>query len=88
MGSLARLLRKQLRGVTQACTETEVHMPGLTIAFLIIAVGAGVAGFTGLAGGPIGVAKIIFAIFSGLFVILLIFRRAAKAKEVRRQGRD
>lgn len=39
--------------------------------FLIIGVIAGILGFTGVAGAAIGIAKFLFFLFIGLFVIFL-----------------
>jgi len=55
-----------------------MYMLGWTIIFLMIALLAGVLGFTGIAGAAIGIAKIIFAIFLALFLLSLLFRPVAK----------
>ncbi len=50
------------------------------ITFLIIALIAGVLGFTSLAGTAIGFAKIIFVVFLVLFVLSFVMgRRAPRA---------
>lgn len=43
--------------------------------FLIIALAAGLLGFTGLAGAATGIAKILFFVFLAVFVISLIMGR-------------
>jgi uncharacterized membrane protein YtjA (UPF0391 family) len=43
-------------------------MPGLAITFLVIALIAGIQGFAGIAGAAVGIAKLIFLIFSVLFI--------------------
>ncbi len=53
-------------------------MLGWTLAFLIVALLAGVLGFTGIAGAAVDIARIIFAIFLTLFVLSLIFRLVAR----------
>ena len=40
--------------------------------FFIIAIVAGLFGFTGIAAGAASIAKILFAIFLGLFLITLV----------------
>jgi uncharacterized membrane protein YtjA (UPF0391 family) len=40
--------------------------------FLGIALVAGVLGFAGIAGAPVGIAKLLFLIFVALFVVSLI----------------
>ena len=47
------------------------------ITFLIIALIAGLLGFTAIAGTAIGFAKIIFVVFLVLFVLSLIMGRRA-----------
>lgn len=42
------------------------------ITFLIIAIIAGLLGFTAIAGAAIGIAKIIFFIFLVLFIVALV----------------
>ncbi len=49
------------------------------VAFLLIAILAGVFGFTGVAGTAIGFAKILFFIFLVLFVLSLLFGRGKKS---------
>lgn len=48
-------------------------MLGWSIGFLIIAIIAGVLGFTAIAGAAVGIAKVIFFIFLALFLISLFF---------------
>jgi uncharacterized membrane protein YtjA (UPF0391 family) len=50
------------------------NMLGLTLAFLIIALVAGLLGFTGLAGTAVGIARVLFGIFLILFLVSLIIR--------------
>ena len=50
-------------------------MFGLTITLLIIALVAGLLGFTAIAGAAVGFAKIVFIIFLVLFVVSLLFGR-------------
>ncbi len=45
------------------------------VTFLIIALIAGVLGFTTIAGTAIGIAKILFFVFLVLFVIMLLMGR-------------
>ncbi|MFN8309060.1 MAG: DUF1328 domain-containing protein [Chitinophagales bacterium] len=40
--------------------------------FLIIAIIAGILGFTGVAGTAMGIAKILFFVFIGFWLLLLI----------------
>jgi uncharacterized membrane protein YtjA (UPF0391 family) len=44
-----------------------------TVVFLVIALVAALFGFTGIAVGAVGIAKILFYIFLLLFVISLVF---------------
>lgn len=44
----------------------------LALIFLVISLVAGALGFTGVARGAGRIAKILFAIFFGIFVILLL----------------
>lgn len=53
-------------------TQGEIKMLGWVILFLIIALIAGLLGFTTVAGAAIGIAKFIFFIFLILFIIALI----------------
>jgi len=41
--------------------------------FFLVAIVAAIFGFTGIASGAAAIAKILFGIFIGLFLILLIF---------------
>lgn len=57
-----------------------VHSRGVvmlhyTIVFLVIALIAGVLGFTGIAGASVGIAKILFYVFLILFAASFIFSR-------------
>jgi len=45
------------------------------VVFLVIALIAGVLGFTGIAGASVGLAKILFFAFLVLFAISFIFSR-------------
>ena len=47
-------------------------MLGWALTFLVVALIAGVLGFTTIAGAAIGIAKIVFYVFLLLFVISLI----------------
>ena len=46
-----------------------------TIVFLVVALIAGVLGFTGVAGASIGIAKILFFVFLILFAASFFFGR-------------
>ncbi len=48
-----------------------------TAVFFLIAVGAAVLGFTGIAASAAGIAKILFVVFLVLAVVSLIFGRRA-----------
>jgi uncharacterized membrane protein YtjA (UPF0391 family) len=48
------------------------QMLGWALTFLLIALIAGVLGFTTIAGAAIGIAKIVFYVFLLLFVVSLI----------------
>jgi uncharacterized membrane protein YtjA (UPF0391 family) len=50
-----------------------------SIGFLLVALLAGVLGFTGIAGEAVGIAKILFVLFLVLFVVSLIFGRRVPA---------
>jgi uncharacterized membrane protein YtjA (UPF0391 family) len=50
------------------------NMLGLTLAFLIIALVAGLLGFTSIAGAAAGIARVLFGIFLILFLATLIMR--------------
>jgi uncharacterized membrane protein YtjA (UPF0391 family) len=54
----------------------ELTMLGWTITLLIIALIAGLLGFTTIAGAAAGIAKVVFFVFLVLFVISLFFGRA------------
>jgi uncharacterized membrane protein YtjA (UPF0391 family) len=47
-------------------------MLGWSVIFLIIAIGAAVFGFGGIAGTAAGIAQILFYIFLAIFVISLV----------------
>jgi len=47
----------------------EVYMLNWTLNFLILALIAGLLGFTGIAGAAVGIAKILFFIFLAMWVI-------------------
>lgn len=47
-------------------------MLGWALTFLVVALIAGVLGFTSIAGAAIGVAKILFFVFLVLFVVSLV----------------
>lgn len=50
-----------------------------SVLFLIIALVAGILGFTSIAGTSLAIAKIIFFVFLVLFVVSLFMRGAARA---------
>ncbi len=54
-------------------------MLGWALTFLVVALIAGVLGFTSIAGAAMGVAKILFFVFLVLFVISLILGRRGSA---------
>lgn len=47
-------------------------MLGWALTFLVVALIAGVLGFTSVAGAAIGIAKILFFVFLVLFVVSLV----------------
>ncbi len=49
------------------------------VAFLIIALIAGLLGFTGIAGTAVWLAKVLFFVFLVLFVVTLLFGRRPPA---------
>ena len=55
--------------------QTQKTMLHYAIVFLIIAIIAGLLGFTSIAGGAYAIAKIVFFIFLVLFVISLVMGR-------------
>ena len=59
------LLGENLRGVAS--------MLRWAVTFFIIALIAGLLGFTGIAGAAVGMARILFFVFVALFVLSLIF---------------
>ena len=50
----------------------ETQMLGWALTFLVVALIAGVLGFTTIAGAAVGIAKIAFYVFLILFVVSLI----------------
>ena len=50
-------------------------MLGWALTFLVVALIAGVLGFTSIAGAAMGVAKILFFVFLVLFVVSLVMHR-------------
>lgn len=44
-----------------------------SVVFLVIAIVAGLLGFTNIAGAAIGIAKILFVVFLVLFILALVF---------------
>ena len=74
MGALQRIEPRQggrLKGFTQ--------MLRWALIFLVVALVAGLLGFTTLAGAATGIAKILFFVFLILFVVSLIMGRRVKA---------
>ncbi len=53
----------------------EVAMLYWAVIFLVVAIIAGIFGFTGIAGTSIWIAKILFFVFIILFIISLLFGR-------------
>ena len=51
-------------------------MLGWALTFLVVALIAGVLGFTSIAGAAMGVAKILFFVFLVLFVVSLVMHLA------------
>lgn len=49
------------------------------LAFFVLAIIAGVLGFTGIASATAGIAKILFVVFIILFIASFFFRAAGKA---------
>ena len=49
-------------------------MLGWALTFLVVALIAGVLGFTSIAGAAMGVAQILFFVFLVLFVVSLVMR--------------
>lgn len=45
------------------------------VVFLVLALIAGILGFTGIAGASIGIAKILFFVFLVLFAVSFLFNR-------------
>jgi uncharacterized membrane protein YtjA (UPF0391 family) len=75
---LARLLQDHFHANSQKHNRERNLMLGWTLIFLIVALVAGVLGFTGIAGAAIGIARTLFAIFLILFLVSLILGLAAK----------
>jgi uncharacterized membrane protein YtjA (UPF0391 family) len=55
--------------------ESEVIMLGWAVTFLVIALIAGLLGFTGIAGTSVWIAQVLFVVFLVLFLASLIFSR-------------
>ncbi|TAH35547.1 MAG: DUF1328 domain-containing protein [Planctomycetota bacterium] len=55
-------------------------MLGWTITFLVVALIAGVFGFTTIAGAAIGIAQILFFLFLILFLVSLVAWRRPRAR--------
>jgi uncharacterized membrane protein YtjA (UPF0391 family) len=64
----------QANGFPVATFERNDAMVALALAFLIVAVVAGLFGFGIIASASAGIAQIIFFIFVVLFVLSLVFR--------------
>jgi uncharacterized membrane protein YtjA (UPF0391 family) len=59
--------------------DKEINMLHYAVVFLVIALIAGVLGFTGIAGASVGIAKILFTVFLVLFIVsLLVGRRISR----------
>jgi len=54
---------------TKCQLKKEIEMLGWALTFLVIALIAGVLGFTSVAGASIGIAKILFVVFLVLFLV-------------------
>jgi len=57
-------------------------MLGWALTFLVVALIAGVLGFTTIAGAAIGIAKLVFYVFLLLFVVSLIMNFVEVAAQV------
>jgi uncharacterized membrane protein YtjA (UPF0391 family) len=68
----AGLVRK-LSWTAFSLTPRGVAMLYYALIFLVVALIAGILGFTGIAGASVGIAKILFFVFVVLFVVSLIF---------------
>ena len=55
------------------------YMLEYSLVFLVVAIIAGVLGFTTIAGASISIAKILFFVFLALFVISLVTRGFGRA---------
>ena len=53
-----------------------------SLAFLVIAIAAGLLGFSGIAAGASLIAQVLFGIFVVLFLLMLIFGLAARRPKV------
>ncbi|HQU16420.1 MAG: DUF1328 domain-containing protein [Chromatiales bacterium 21-64-14] len=53
-------------------------MLNYAVIFLVIALAAGILGFTGVAGAAVGIAKILFVVFLVLFFVSLIYSRTGR----------
>jgi uncharacterized membrane protein YtjA (UPF0391 family) len=51
-----------------------------TLIFMIVALIAGVLGFTSIAGAAMGIAQVLFFIFLALFLVSLILYPATKSR--------
>lgn len=60
-------------------TQPTLIMLSWSITFLVIAIIAGLLGFTGIAGTAIGFAKILFLLFLVLFIVSLFLGRRPPA---------
>ena len=48
------------------------------VAFLVIALAAGILGFTGVAGAAVGIAKILFFVFLFFFLVSFVYSRRGR----------
>jgi uncharacterized membrane protein YtjA (UPF0391 family) len=48
------------------------------VIFLVVALAAGILGFTGVAGAAVGIAKILFFVFLVLFLVSFFYGRRAR----------
>jgi uncharacterized membrane protein YtjA (UPF0391 family) len=53
----------------------DIVMLHYAVVFLVVALIAGILGFTGIAGASVGIAKALFLVFVVLFIVSLIFGR-------------
>ncbi len=76
-------LNRIQRGIEyDAASRKGVRMLQLALTFLLIAIVAGILGFTGVAAGAVEIAKILFFLFLVLFIVALIFGLARRAPPV------